>query len=483
MIREINDVTFILDSEKRIIWADSSFDRYFSIDGKSAAGSHIELVLPDFNIDCPTGAVFSHDDDSGQKHYFEAKCDTALDDLGGFLSTTVTLKDVTLLQTLLNISILTITTKGPNDLLEKAIVEIADTFGYRTIAALLTKDNTLELAASQGYSDMLTSLLSRQKISPDERGMAGRSAFHRKTIVREIKAGAVSSKLMEESRRLGIRWATTVPIGDKDGLLGVLAISTSEQPTTAEIGLLQIICNQICLSLRKILNEEELNNARNELELYVDLMCHDISNALQIALGYLEILHHDLRATKRDYTLCSMNALSKIGIMISNVRNIRRSRTICIEAVGLKNAVEAAINEVYCAASIIGKDIKIDSDIDPGIKINASALLKDLLFNVLDHTLRRINDHGWINIYTVIKNDQCDLLIEDSGPGIIHKESIFRVPGHVAEEKFGGISIGLYLAKSIMDRCGGKIVIEDRSSGETEKGSRFRLIFTVARME
>lgn len=480
MIDEIIGTMCVVDPAGRVIWASSEFDMWFSRDGNKAVGKPIESLFPGLYKECPKGVVIPHIDYRGLKHFLEARCETTNDENGKEISSLISFKDVTLLQVLLNLSVLTMSTSTPVALLDQAIGAISDTFGYRTIAAMLFKDGYLELAVSRGYSPRLQALFTRQKVSPDERGLAGRSAYTSSVITKEIKEGTVSHMLLEESRRLGINWATTIPLLDRNGLLGVIAFSTSSPPGTDEIDLLKTVCNQITVSLRKILFEDALVRARNELELYVDLMCHDITNAIQISLGYMELVESDANTTNYGYVNCSMNALHKINRLIGTVRTLRSAASMKMKDVSLKEAVIGAIHVLRCNRSVQEKEIHIDTDQLSDIAIRANSLLKDVLYNMLESTVRRIRYHGSIWIRAE-KNDQgCRLIIEDDGPGMI------EVPGMKPHADVPAVSlhetpsINMYFVYSIMKNYGGNITAEDRVPGKIEQGTRMIFTFNCA---
>lgn len=472
MIEEISGTKCVVDPGGRVVWASYEFDRWFSRDGKKAVGKSIESLFPGLYKECPKGVVIPHIDYKGLKHFLEARCETTYDENGKEISSLISFKDVTLLQVLLNISVLTMSTTTPVALLDQAIGAISDTFGYRTIAAMLYKDGYLELAVSRGYSPRLQTLFTRQKVSSDERGLAGRSAYTSAVITKEIKEGTVSPKLLEESRRLDIHWATTIPLTDRNGLLGVLAFSTSAPPDTDEIDLLKTVCNQITVSLRKTIFEEALVNARNELELYVDLMCHDITNAIQISLGYMELVESDASTTNYGYVNCSMNALHKINRLIGTVRTLKNAPGMKIKDISLKNAIENAVSVLKCSRSAEEKELTINVDQITDMTIRANTLLKDVIYNVLDSTVRRIRYKGTIWIRTEQKDHECRLVIEDSGPGMM------ETPGTRPHTEVPAVSlhetpsINMYFVFSIIKNYSGNTTIEDRIPGQLEQGNR-----------
>lgn len=470
MIREITDAMCVIDHENHVLWTNGTFHDWFSHHG-SVLGKKLDDVLPGAARSCGTSAVFSDVDATHRKRYFKVECVPTFDDNGLKVSDLLAFRDVTILQTLLDISDLIVSTSSAKELMEKALDIIGETLGYKTIAALLYESGELELVASRGYSPMLRSLLARQKVSPKEKGLAGRSAFMNQVIVKDIKEGTVSEKLLHESRRLGISSVITVPLSDRGVLQGVLAISTWEQPTPDQINLLKIVCNQLAVSLRKILFEEELVSARDEMELYIDLMCHDITNANQVALGYMELLRSK-PAESEQYLDCATANLFRVNSLIDSVRNIRRAHANPTETVSIKEAMDAAVNQACCTISSLNKRVDVKSCIPADAQVKAGNLLSDLLFNIIDSSIRRINEGGTIDISLSSSDSSYDIIFTDSGPGLENANKSLTFKQFIKSPRTGQAGLGMYLLLSLVHTFGGHIYVEDRIPGKSIEGSR-----------
>jgi K+-sensing histidine kinase KdpD len=479
MISEITDAVCVVDHEGRIVWANDTFHDWFSHRGHML-GKKISSIMPGLSDACLAGKVLSDVDAGGKKRYFEVECVQTVDENDVKVSDLVAFRDVTTLQTLLDISDLTVSTSSPEELLNKAVDIVGETLGYKTIAALLHESGELELVASRGYSPMLRSLLAKQKVSPGEKGLAGQSAYHNKAIVKEIKEGTVSRKLLMESERLGISAVVTIPLVDRGVLVGVLAVSTSKKPTADQVNLLKIMCNQLAVSLHKTLFEEELVKARDETELYIDLMCHDITNANQVALGYLELLQDKALPEGEQYVNCSMATLYRVNTLIDNVRKIRKAHAMTVERMSVKEPLEKAIREVGCIIESLRKDINIESSVDASMPVRGNALLRDLFYNILELTVRRISAGGTISIGSRDVDGDYEIVFEDTGPGIPANKMKELFMAVTAAPRTGQSGLGVYLLSSLVHSFGGSIRAEDRVKGDASKGSRIILYLKKA---
>lgn len=478
MIRDITDGICVIDHENRVVWINTTFKKWFAHHG-SILGKTLNTIFPSIPITCTKGHVVTDKDRENRKRYFEVECISSYDDKGVKVSDMVAFRDITVMQTLLNISDLTISASNSRELLDMALDIVGETLGYKTVAALLKLDTTLELAASRGYSPMLKSLLAKQKISEKEKGLAGQTAFFNRTIVKEIKEGTISSKLLQESRRLGISAVVTIPLTERGEVIGVMAISTSHIPTPEELSLLKIVSNQISVSLQKILFEEKLVSAREEIELYIDLMCHDITNANQVAMGYLELVAGAPQDEKDQYIGCAVASILRVNSLIDNVRKIRAPYHEKIEVMSIADSMDRAIKDAYCLADSLNKPINIFCDVDPSFRVRANYLLKELFYNVLDVIIHRIYSGGTVDIKAKESNNSYEVIYEDTGPGI---ESVVSPLEDIGQRylHIGRFGLSIYLVQNLIRRFGGTIQIDEKEKGHPDRGNRITLTLRKA---
>jgi PAS domain S-box-containing protein len=233
------------------------------------------------------------------------------------------------------------------------------------------------------------------------------------------------------------------------------------------------------------LAEEALSDAKDQAELYLDLMGHDINNMHQIALGYLELARDTGQdAGQHEYLDKSIEVLQRSARLIKNVRKLQRLREggLCKGVMDLCLVLTESWRE-YGALPAIHATLNLNG-LERG-NVMADDLLYDvfsnLLINAIKHTgdranilvtLEKVADHG-VYYYHVS--------VEDDGPGIPDhlKEVIFNrmLSG---EEKSKGRGLGLYLVRSLVDSYNGQVWVEDRVPGDHTRGAKFVVILPAA---
>jgi PAS domain S-box-containing protein len=235
---------------------------------------------------------------------------------------------------------------------------------------------------------------------------------------------------------------------------------------------------------------KELVHEKMEAELYLDLICHDISNIHQIIEGQLELAQEimaeegTLVGDEKELIDTPLQILERSARLIDSVRKLRQLRTSELKAENIDLSV--VINDVVSTyANIRGKDIILDYTPLRGCYVKANPLLKDVFINLVDNAVKHSNG----SIHIGIKVDRVDehgnryyrIAIEDNGPGIpdAMKEQIFNRLMR-GQTQARGTGLGLYIVKTLLEGFHGKVKVEDRVPGDHTKGSRFLVYLPIA---
>ncbi len=223
--------------------------------------------------------------------------------------------------------------------------------------------------------------------------------------------------------------------------------------------------------------EEQLQEAKRQVEMYLELMGHDINNMNQIGIGYLELAlaTPGLDEAVKHKIEKALESLDNSSTLIGNVQKLQRIHEMTLERVDAGKM----LSEI-CAqfTGTPGKVVIINCSARPGYFVMANVLLRDVFMNIIGNAIKHsvgpitIN----VNIDKVTKEgrDFYKVSIEDNGPGISPelKERLFtrfqRGPTRAA-----GKGLGLYLVRSLVDSYHGYVWGEDRVPGDHHQGSRF----------
>jgi PAS domain S-box-containing protein len=263
-------------------------------------------------------------------------------------------------------------------------------------------------------------------------------------------------------------------------------VSVKAFPTYSSSGAISsyvTVCEDVTGRVR---SEEELTQAKSLVELYIDLMGHDINNMNQVGMGYLEIALDTIPVSDDKRTLLTkpLEAMENSSRLIDNVKKLRRANQddVGLRPVDLGSVLKAVISDHGQAP---GRDVLILYDGPENTHVMANDLLKDVFVNIVSNAIKHSGGPVRIGIrqeaVTVEGKKYHRVLVEDNGPGISDevKPVIFDRLSR-GRSKTGGSGLGLYLVKSLIDNYGGTITVEDRVPGDWTQGTRFIVMLPAA---
>ena len=283
-------------------------------------------------------------------------------------------------------------------------------------------------------------------------------------LARAVKSGdAVVGEVIDIQRLDGTRGtiiSSAAPIRDADGKL---------------IGGVEVV--QDITRQRKL--EHDAIEAKEQAELYIDLLSHDISNMNAAIRGYMELALEkmDIEEKNKQYFTRPIDIIETSNRLIENVRKIQQvegheSKHGMVDLGWLLEDVRSE------AEKFPGREIKINYKTTIKKFVIASELLRDVFDNIISNaikhstgpveisiTLTKMFENGW---------EYYKVAIEDDGPGIPDevKTKLFQRKQR-GRSKTAGSGLGLFLVKKLVEDFNGRVWVEDRIPGDHTEGARF----------
>ncbi|WP_165394804.1 GAF domain-containing sensor histidine kinase [Methanofollis fontis] len=273
-----------------------------------------------------------------------------------------------------------------------------------------------------------------------------------------------------EEGELGVYSCAVVPVViPGGGVIGALAIASSNfhQFTPLEKETLEAIGQETGGIIHKTALIEDLASAKAGAEFYLDVMAHDINNANNVAMGYLELLREDLEGEAEEYATRCLNSIRQSCTIIDEVRLLRTcdETTHALVPVPLAPAIESALASAAGAwITWTGSDAVVLAD----------ELLGQVFVNLLGNSLKFGGADVAVEISALNQGGLVSVRIADNGPGIPDdaKAKIFD-RFYRSNPSVPGRGMGLYIASMLVGRYGGEIRVEDRVAGRPEEGAAF----------
>ncbi|WP_292517553.1 ATP-binding protein [Methanoculleus sp.] len=200
---------------------------------------------------------------------------------------------------------------------------------------------------------------------------------------------------------------------------------------------------------------------------YLDLMTHDINNANAVAIGYATLLLEALTGPEKNLARKLAAAVRQSAEIIGNVSTIRRivEEVPALGPVDLDPVVKGVI------------PFFPDADIHytPQARwVAADDLLAEVFINLIGNAVKFSGPGVSIGITTREEDGAVRVSVEDSGPGIPDAEKPRVFEKFRKSGRMSGKGLGLHIVRTLIERYGGRIWVEDRVPGHPESGAAFR---------
>lgn len=281
----------------------------------------------------------------------------------------------------------------------------------------------------------------------------------------------------EESSALGsgygFLYLVRIPLYGDAGIIGSLHIAgrTPHTFTPEERSFLDVIGKQAGLAITKVQFRKELVEAHRHANLYLDILTHDINNAITGPYLVSQMLHEDLEGHNKEISANILSGLDKCADIIRNVETIRRIHQA-------RKSLHGIALDPMIQAEIQGNPGVVFKYNGTAAVANADELLREIFTNIIGNSIKYGGPDVVINIDVTEKGDMIEIRISDNGPGVPDekKSLLFHRFARATDQK-SGKGLGLYIISSLVRRYGGKIQAEDRIAGYPDLGLAVR--FTI----
>ncbi|HUH17030.1 MAG TPA: ATP-binding protein, partial [Methylomirabilota bacterium] len=212
---------------------------------------------------------------------------------------------------------------------------------------------------------------------------------------------------------------------------------------------------------------------------FLSIVSHELRTPLTSIQGYSQLLEGRLRGERSGQSkeLAHLRVIrSQVGRMrrlvddLLDVSRIDRRGGVSIEPVefDLANDLRAATRRVRREHN---RELELRAP--DALPVHADRdRIDQVVTNLLENAVKYSPDGGLIRIDVEPSSDEVEVRVADSGVGIPvdHLEHVFerfyQADDHAGQRRFGGLGLGLYISRAIIDAHGGRIwAAQNRESG------------------
>lgn len=222
---------------------------------------------------------------------------------------------------------------------------------------------------------------------------------------------------------------------------------------------------------REITDKKVIENRREVLN---TLLRHDVSNQIQAASGFLEMLDtSEMNQSQRHAVETIENSVRKSSELIHGVRDILKNdpREAGNEEIDIDEVLEGTVEDEQSRAE--ARDKKIKYEPDTSAKIQAGPLVDEVICGAIENSIVHADEAEVIELDFEETRDGVEVVVADDGEGLPEE---FSFDKGVKDSNSDGTGVGTWLMREVANAYGGEV-----EAGESEYGgAEFRFTFEKA---
>ncbi len=284
-----------------------------------------------------------------------------------------------------------------------------------------------------------------------------------------------------------------VPMPIKDRTMGVLeAVNKKEGGfTDSDVAVLSVIAAHAAIAINNARLLQSTQKALEKVKVsnqiksnFLSIASHELRTPLGIIIGYATFLQENAKGDSSDHANQVLGAASQMHALLDQMSNLTLLQSDSMEMrpmkVSIQDVLNFALDEIKYTAARRDLQLVLAFEESP-IFVNVDAEKTTLAFvNLLNNAIRFSPVGSNITIGAVQYDKQVQIWVQDQGIGIpvdklqkIFEEFYQIEPPNT--RSYGGLGIGLTIAKGLIEAQGGKIWAESEGEG---RGSTFKVLLS-----
>ncbi|MBE9209784.1 response regulator [Nostoc sp. LEGE 06077] len=224
---------------------------------------------------------------------------------------------------------------------------------------------------------------------------------------------------------------------------------------------------------------------------FLAVLSHELRSPLNPILGWAKLLQtHKFDEAKTAYALATIERNAKLQSQLMEdllevSRILQNKFSLNLKSVDLSAVIEVALDIVRLSAQ--AKSIQLKTKFAPNVGqvLGDPSRLQQVIWNLLSNAVKFTPSGGQVEIRLERVGTQAQIQVSDTGKGIEpeflpYVFDYFRQADNSTTRSFGGLGLGLAIARQIVELHGGTIKAE--SEGD-EKGAIFTVLLPISSTE
>lgn len=224
---------------------------------------------------------------------------------------------------------------------------------------------------------------------------------------------------------------------------------------------------QVIVTIRDETKSRELEDMKVD---FVSMAAHELRTPLAAIRGYLELVSYKdgskVSQETQKYLKQALKSTTELGSLINNLLDVTRiergTLTFDLQQIDLQDELQQAVNE----AQFVAKDKQISLEYaagNPPAHVYADRIaIREVINNLITNAIKYTNNGGRVTVILSSNEGNYSVKVKDTGMGIPKNAlpnlftKFYRVHGGLNSGSTG-TGLGLFIAKSIIERHNGTI--------------------------
>jgi K+-sensing histidine kinase KdpD len=398
------------------------------------------------------------------------------------------------LEKLVKISVTLNSTANLDELLQYIIKTAAEILDCEAASILLydEKRNRLFFAASTGSDAKKMA----QILVPIDGSLAGNIFREGQSIIlNDVSQDARHFSSVGQQMHFETHSLLGVPMRIRDKGVGVLEAINKKSGTFSDLDehLLSVLASQAAVAIHNARLIQALQKAYEEISEtdrfksnFLALASHELRTPLGIIIGYASFLQDEQGGDVSDSAERVLAAASQMRSVIDAMTSLQllqaKGMTFKPRVVPIQQVLMAAYEEMRQIAEEMHHTVTFEMPQQSLLVTADPEKITPAFVNILNNAIRFTPSGGKITIGAAQKSGNICAWIRDNGIGLDNEQLIkifqefYQVEPHTTRH-FGGLGIGLTIAKGLIETQGGRIWAESEGLG---KGATIKVLIPPA---
>jgi PAS domain S-box-containing protein len=219
---------------------------------------------------------------------------------------------------------------------------------------------------------------------------------------------------------------------------------------------------------------ETANQIKDE---FLAVLSHELRSPLNPILGWSALLQQKkLDAERTTYAIATIERNARLQVQLIDdlldiSRILRGKMSLTVTPVDLNSVISAALETVRLAAE--AKSIVIETIAIPSVEIamGDAGRLQQVVWNLVANAVKFTPPGGKVTVKLSPEGNYAQIQVTDSGKGITsdflpYVFEHFRQEDGATTRKFGGLGLGLSIARQIIEMHGGTVSVDSPGTGQ-----------------